>query len=195
MTKEMPKRSCDAMVVGTHGYRILFDALTLVLQQNVAEKYGVDFKFRHTFFDSPARAWDSARTSPCDAYFIDGAYDKPVTSPSSLSNTIATLGLGKSLSDSIRELYPSSAIVGMSVFGEYLREDKMHNYDVVIDTLDLKTETLTEILVQLGFIPSPNFEEYKVQKAVEEAAKGVDHMIDDLMEDPVARKAMQEEGY
>ncbi|MBI2583055.1 MAG: hypothetical protein HYW25_00160 [Candidatus Aenigmarchaeota archaeon] len=164
-----------ALVVGAWGYNLVFDDIRLTIGRSVERDYGVSLEFTYDFEGSSMSAWERVQGSRYDIFFIDGGIDTAVK-PGSLD--------GRTLSESLQEMYPSVPRVGMSGHPRYL-ERCLHCYDRVVGCSDLSAGTVAGILSEFGMIP---------ESLSDQEAKPEDE-IDRLREDPKTGKVMEEEGF
>jgi len=113
----------NVLGVGILGYEIIINHLVRYFNAlPEAENNKKNLRFLN-FFDNAKQAWQSAQSTNYDIYFIDCSVDKQVTGGGN-GNIIG----GRLLSDAIKELYPNTLIIGLSVQDYEVRREG-HNFD------------------------------------------------------------------
>ncbi len=170
--------SYRVMVLGTEAYDTVFRNAIRGLPEYVRLNYGVNLKLYYDFFEFHSEAWERAQSGPHDIYFVDAGIDGLVSG-------------NKSFSESVRELYPSPFVVGMSAMMQFIPKDEeaKRRYHFIMGFHPFISEKDIAFVLRKGFfIPQDKL-------TPQELEMQFDKKIDRLKSHPQANKFMEEEGY
>ena len=128
----------DVLGTGITGYEGIL--VYLVKSLNEQPQANEQKKFlRLNFVYNAQKAWEAARRMNYDIYFIDASVDTKVTS-------------GRLLSHAIKELYPSTIVIGLSMQADEI-EHEGHEFDKLYNPLarDFKKQIM-QMFVDYGFL-------------------------------------------